>query len=108
MKYTVDLQKIANELDFDLEDIKILLEVFLNSAKNSLNKMEKAIKANNNEDIFYCAHDIKGSSLNLRLTNISNLSKEIETIAKNNENIDYQSKYENLKQIITNITWESS
>ena len=44
MSYTLDLQKIADELDFDLEDVEMLLEVFLEGANDSMNELKSAIE----------------------------------------------------------------
>jgi HPt (histidine-containing phosphotransfer) domain-containing protein len=103
MKYTIDLQKLADELDFDLEDVEMLLGVFLDSAESTLKKMREAIEKNDKEGLFHLAHSIKGSALNLRLTDISELAKEIEMRARNDEEYDYQSKYETLQKLIDGI-----
>lgn len=103
MSYSVDLQKIADELDFDLEDIEMLIEVFLESAEESLVLLKTAIQNNDLEEIFKSSHAIKGSSANLILTDISNIAKEIEKEARDGNNINYIEKYETLNNMISNI-----
>ena len=103
MSYTVDLQKIADELDFDLEDIEMLMEVFLESTQDSMNELKTAIDNNDADTIFRAAHSIKGSAANLTLMEISDLAKEIEHSAREQKDMDYQASYEKLKLLIDAI-----
>jgi len=99
----IDLQKIANELDFDLEDVEMLMEVFLDSASNSLKTLKTAIESNEMEQIFSSAHSLKGSSANLTLMNISDLAGEIEHAAKEQVSINFMDKFTELKSLIDAI-----
>ena len=103
MNNKIDLQTIADELDFDLEDVEMLVEVFLSEAKKNLVNLKKAIDTNNLEDIFRYAHSIKGSASNLTLQEISNIAKEMEDNARKNATFDYKTACEILKQLIDNI-----
>ncbi len=103
MSYTIDLQKIADELDFDLEDIEMLMEVFLETAHESLENLKIAIDTNNYENIFQSAHALKGSAANLTLMDISNLAKEIEHEARESNSINYQEKFSILENMILNL-----
>lgn len=103
MIYNIDLQKIADELDFDLEDVEMLIEAFLEGARESLASLEEAVYKNDLEEIFKSAHAIKGSAANLTLMDISNLAKKIEHSAREKELIEYSKMFENLKQLIENV-----
>lgn len=103
MNNKIDLQTIADELDFDLEDVQMLVEVFLSEAKKNLDNLKKAVDTNNLEDIFRYAHSIKGSASNLTLQEISNTAKEMEDSARKNTLFDYKTTFETLKQFIDNI-----
>ena len=103
MDYTIDLQKIADDLDFDLEDVEMLMEVFLETTQESLSTLKQAIDSNNFEEIHMSAHSIKGSASNLTMTEIANIAKEIEHSAKDNESINYLEKYQLLESIILSI-----
>ena len=100
MNENIDLQKIADELDFDLEDVEMLMEVFIESAEESLVSLKKAIDIVDYENIFMSAHSIKGSSANLMLNDISTLAKEIEFSAHKLIDIDYVSKFDTLQKMI--------
>ena len=100
MSYTIDLQAIADELDFDLEDVEMLIGVFLESAKESMQNLKNGIDSNNLEKVFHSAHAIKGSAANLTLHAISDLAKFIEHHARDGENIDYAEYYKQIESLI--------
>ena len=103
MEYAVDLEKIAEELDFDLEDVEMLLEVFLEGAKENLQVLKTAIDSGDMETTFKTAHAIKGSAANLTLKEISEIAKDIELNARKECAIDYQDRYKKLHLLIDNI-----
>ena len=104
MSNKLDLQKIADELEFDLEDVEMLLEVFLEGAQENLAELKNGIDSNDLEIIFRAGHAIKGSAANLTLNDISDLAKEIESNARAGESLNYQEYYEKLKSLIDSIT----
>lgn len=99
----LDLQKIADELEFDIEDVEMLLDVFIESAKESLVILETAIVNNDYDSIYSSAHSIKGSSANLTLDDISSLAKTLELAARNAEQINYQEIFIQLSNYINNL-----
>ena len=103
MNYNLDLEQIAQELDFDLEDVEMLMEVFLESVEENIESLKLAIDSNNLDEIYQISHAIKGSSANLTLMNISNIAKDMEHEAKEKNSINYLDKYTELKTLIDNI-----
>ncbi|MGB5866673.1 MAG: Hpt domain-containing protein [Arcobacteraceae bacterium] len=103
MNYKLDLQKIADELEFDLEDVEMLIEVFLESVTESLQSLNNAIMSNDYEAILYSAHSIKGSAANLTLMHISELARTIEYHARAKDAIEYNKFYDELKKYINDI-----
>jgi len=103
MDYKLDVQKIADELDFDLEDVEMLLEVFLDSTKEILESLKDAVDTNNFKDIYLYAHAIKGSASNLTLNEISDTAKEMENNARESNSIDYKERYTKLENLIQSI-----
>jgi len=103
MSLNIDLNKIAEELEFDLEDVEMLMDVFLETASENLEKMQKGIENNNFEDIYKSAHSIKGSSGTLTLNDIYELSAFIENSARESIQIDYNSKFIELKNLINSL-----
>lgn len=103
MSYNIDLQKIAEELEFDLEDVEMLMDLFLESVEDSMIALKEAIEENNFDKVYQCSHSIKGSSANLTLMDISNKAQDIEHNARESNHIDYLSKFSELKILIDNL-----
>jgi len=97
---TVDLQKIAEELEFDLEDVEMLFEVFLADANETLIPLREAVKRNDYENIFRLSHSIKGSASNILLTDIASSAQKIESNARENKSINYVELLEVLEEKI--------
>ena len=96
MLNNIDVQKIADELDFDFSDVEMLLEVFIETAKETLISLDKAILENDFENMFMLSHAIKGSAANLLLEDIVKLAKEIECESKEKKHINYKELYKRL------------
>lgn len=103
MGYSIDLQEIADKLDFDLEDVEMLIEVFLEGTEESLSSLKSAIDENNLEEIYKSAHAIKGSAANLTLMEISDIAKEIELSSRQEQECDYMEKFKILQKLIEDI-----
>ncbi|QFR48758.1 Hpt domain-containing protein [Sulfurimonas lithotrophica] len=103
MAYSIDLEAIAKELDFDLEDVEMLVDVFLDSAEEGLVELKDAIAQNDLESIFASSHAIKGSAANIKLDEISSLARNIENSARNNNTMDYEKEYNKLKELVESI-----
>jgi HPt (histidine-containing phosphotransfer) domain-containing protein len=99
----VDLQKIADELEFDLDDVKMLIDVFTESTIKSMKTLKIAIDNNDFDNIFKSAHAISGSSANLTLMDISDLAKSIETESRKSQKINYHNIYNKLNLLIQKI-----
>ncbi|MEA3290463.1 MAG: Hpt domain-containing protein [Campylobacterota bacterium] len=104
MEYTIDLQQIADNLDFDLEDVEMLMEVFLEGAQESLAALKEAVDNNDMDGIYKSAHSLKGSSANLMLTDISEIAKDMELNAREQNNIEYSIKYDELEEKVSALT----
>ncbi|MDF1876641.1 Hpt domain-containing protein [Sulfurimonas sp. SAG-AH-194-L11] len=103
MSYKIDLQVIADELEFDLEDVEMIMDSFLENAKINLLSLHKAVESNSYEEILTSAHAIKGSALNLLLDDIGSLAKELELSAMDKKSIDYLKLYEELTLLINGL-----
>ncbi len=103
MNYTIDLQEIADELEFDLEDVEMVLGVFMEDSVVNLNNMKIAIRAGNLDDVKLSAHAIKGSALNLLLNDVGSLATEIEENAAKSEDVDYLALYTRLNDLVIGL-----
>jgi len=80
----MELEKIAEKLGLDVEDIQELLELYVETTTTDLNDLKGAIEANNMELAHAKAHSIKGASGNLGLDEMFELAKEIDDRAREN------------------------
>jgi HPt (histidine-containing phosphotransfer) domain-containing protein len=100
----IDLVNLAKELDFDVEDMRMLLELYLESARKSLENIQESLHRTDYEVIYSEAHSIKGSSANLMLVDIQNIAKELEEYAKNRQKIQCLQLYTILKEQIYELS----
>ncbi|MEA2051006.1 MAG: Hpt domain-containing protein [Campylobacterota bacterium] len=104
MSYNIDINKIALKLDFDVEDVEMLMGIFVQTANDTIDKMGIAINNNDFEEIYQTSHSLKGSAGNLTLDEISELSKTIESKSKSKDiKFDYKLNYDKLIDLIKKI-----
>ena len=91
------MQDIADILEFDLEDVEMLVDMFLTDANVSLENIEHIIDSNDFEQIKNIAHSIKGSASNLMLEEIREVALEIEDLAKSQTSANYNALFQKLQ-----------
>ncbi|HIP46895.1 MAG TPA: Hpt domain-containing protein [Campylobacterales bacterium] len=96
----IDIRALAEALEFDIEDVKILLELFVENAQVSLANIEDAIETNDIQAIQNEAHAIKGSASNLMLADIQDMARDMENAARENRKINYLSLYSQIEEKI--------
>ena len=99
----MNLQQIADTLEFDLEDVEMLMDMFLSDAKESLHSVESTIESNDFEQMKNIAHSIKGSASNLMLEEIREIALQIEESAKTETLSDYKSLFTKLEDALDSI-----
>lgn len=104
MADSIDIQALADEFEFEPDDIRKMASMFFISADKGLNMLETAIISNNIEAIFKAAHSIKGSAGTLRLQELHDYALEVETTARKNESYDYTAAYTKLAGMIDEIS----
>ena len=101
--YHIDVLELAKNLDFDEEDVQLLLKLFFKNSIDTLKKMKIAAKEVNFDELHSAAHSIKGASGNLRLKPIYELSEKIDELARTKKSANYVSLYEELYRLITTV-----
>jgi len=96
----IDIRALAEALEFDIEDVEILLELFVENAQVSLANIEDAIETNDIQAIQNEAHAIKGSASNLMLADIQDMARDMENAARENRKINYLSLYSQIEEKI--------
>ena len=99
----IDLKKLSNNLGFERSDVMILLELFLESSQVSLAQIEDAIEQNKIDIIYKESHSIKGSSANLMLADIVEITKELEEASKKNQKMKILTIYKRLEEAIEKV-----
>jgi HPt (histidine-containing phosphotransfer) domain-containing protein len=99
----MNLQYIADSLGFELEDVVMLMDMFLENAKQSLEDLNKAIDTGDHAGIKNASHAIKGSSANLMLEDITSIASDIEELAKKESDANYLELSNILKQRISTL-----
>jgi HPt (histidine-containing phosphotransfer) domain-containing protein len=100
----IDIENLAKALDFDIEDVAVLVELFVESAQVSLANIEEAIEGSKIEVIAAEAHAIKGSAANLLLTDIQDMARDMENAAKENRKINYLSLFSQIEEQVEKIS----
>ena len=74
----MELEKLAERLGLDVEDIRELIELYMETTTSDLAQLKGAIETKDAELAHAKAHSIKGASGNLGLDEMYELAKEID------------------------------
>ena len=80
----MEFKKLAERLGLDEEDIKELLELYMEVTASDLAELKEAIDAKDAQLAHAKAHSIKGGSGNLGLDKMYEMAKEIDDLARTN------------------------
>ncbi len=80
----MDLNELTERLGLDVEDIRELLELYVETTTSDLAQLKGAIETKDAELAHAKAHSIKGASGNLGLDEMYELAKEIDDRARVN------------------------
>jgi HPt (histidine-containing phosphotransfer) domain-containing protein len=81
MKY----RKLADQLGLEADEYFQLVELFLDVSNTDLNALEGAFEKGDTKQVTDAAHSIKGAAINLGLNEISDIAKEIEYKARQDD-----------------------
>ena len=84
MSSPVDIDNLNMLRELIGDDLKEILEAYLQTAPTNLNKLEQATNNKDAEQVRMQAHSLKGSSANIGANGLSSLSSELEQHGKNN------------------------
>ncbi len=104
MSHTLSKQVLIDKFGFDEEDIIMLFSVFQKSAKDNLFKLDIAIQENDFNSIYMSAHNLKGSSGNMCLDEVYEISKKIEEASRKKIEMDYRQMFIEIDHIFKNLT----
>ena len=100
----IDIEALAQTLGFDVEDVEVLVELFVEGAQVSLANIEDALAGNDIDIVANEAHAIKGSAANLMLTDIQDMARVMENAAKAKQKINFLSLYSQIEKKVEEIS----
>lgn len=104
---SLDLDAISKKRRLPKKLFIKLINSFLESVGEDMQNLKKAIENKNFDDIYIYSHKIKGVALNLGLEEISSVSKKIEDLSHQKQEIDYDSLFVKLENEIAKIPQSS-
>lgn len=84
MSNPVDVDNLNMLKELIGDDLKEILDAYLQTAPDNIYKLEQAINNKDAEQVRMQAHSLKGSSANIGAHDLSALCSELEQLAKNN------------------------
>jgi len=77
--------ELAKNLGLEEEEYLELIELFIETSMSDLNQLHSAIEEGSAEKAAKAAHSLKGAAINLGLIELSEIAKEIEEKACNDQ-----------------------
>ncbi len=102
----MELKKLAERLGLDVEDIRELIELYVETTTSDLAELKGAIEAKDAELAHAKAHSIKGASGNLGLDEMYALTKKIDDIARVNALDDLKDMVQILEEKFNSLVEE--
>ncbi len=100
----LDVKKLSEELMLSMEEVNMLLKMFVSKMGKILPELKQAIDAKDYKQISLNAHSIKGSSANFRIDFLQDTAKEMEQKAKDvNTEFDYIKAYDQMHEYMQGI-----
>lgn len=78
----MDFQDLAIRLGIDEEDVIELVELFVTTTRDDIEKIKNGLIGNNAQDAAAASHSIKGAAGNLGFDDMAELAKKLEIQAK--------------------------
>jgi len=85
MTASIDTAELSNLKEVMEDEFEMLISIYLEDTESMIQKMADAIRSGDIDALKIASHTLKGSSSNMFILRISQLSKDIEDKAKANE-----------------------
>ncbi len=90
----VKISEVAENLGMEVDEIRELLELYVDTTRDDLTQLQAAVKAKDLTKAHEKSHSMKGSSGNLTLTELYELAKDIDDSIRSNHMDGIESKIE--------------
>ena len=81
----MNFKELAENLGLEIDEYKELIELFIDTGASDFEMMQQALAQQDAEQVMRSAHTIKGAAGNLGLMDVSEVAREIEEGASNNQ-----------------------
>ena len=78
----MNIEKIMTELGFGENEVRELIDIFLESSRSDLDLLENAVRDKHTAGIALYAHSIRGAASNMGLTEVMMAAEDIEMKAR--------------------------
>lgn len=85
MSTPVDVDNLNMLKELIGDDLKEILDAYLQTAPDNINKLEQALTQADAEQVRMQAHSLKGSSANIGANDLSSLAAQLEQLGKNDD-----------------------
>lgn len=95
-----DIKKLAEELEFDIEDISILFSKYFDELKENISQMEDFLTKRDWHMLERVVHNIKGVSINLNIMDVYEEAALFDNLLKQNINNDADNHVKKLANLL--------
>jgi CheY-like chemotaxis protein len=99
----IDMKHIASYVGNDLNEIQMVLTIFLNDIDPQLRALKSAIDQKNHQEVYKVAHGIKGACADIGSKKIKETVLSIERAGRNTEIDIYRSQYIQLVNMVQDL-----
>ena len=100
----MDINKLAENLGLEEDEYLELIDLFIETGKVDVEKLQSAIKEGNPDEAANALHSLKGAAGNLGLMDIYDLAKNNEATARNNSLDGLNESVQKLKDNLNSLT----
>ena len=81
----MDLRELAKSLELEMDECLEIVSLFVEKSGSDLDEMQAAVGEGDRQKVISAAHSIKGASLNVGLTDLSEIARQTEVEARKNK-----------------------
>jgi HPt (histidine-containing phosphotransfer) domain-containing protein len=101
----IDHEEIAKAIGLKVKHVPMLIGSFLEESSPIIDTMYNYLQANDYESLRSAAHSVKGSAGNLRFAEVSQMAKELEHAASNQDaTFEYSAYIDAMKKALSTIS----
>ncbi len=99
----MDFKELAANLGIDEADFMELVELFISTAREDINRIEAGLSAGDAQAAAAASHSIKGAAGNLGFMDMAGIAQTMEMQAKNNNLSGFDDLLSRLKALLEKI-----